>query len=180
MATKTTGKRAYVSMYKGKTFMEVNGGGTFAAWEITRPAPSFRGSYGLNYNVFATFPPLEGMAGMASMGRFLKQYTDVSAVRGRSNIPLLLDAVAPSCGMILEQAPPPAAEPNDTDRGLCINRHNGTLNSLFLDWSVRSVGLKELWTLKWHLAFNTSGPWTKAGAVKPDAWPKWMRGFPDY
>jgi len=65
-------------------------------------------------------------------------------------------------------------------RNACINRHNGGVNTLFLDWSVRKVGLKELWTLKWHRAFSTAGPWTKAGGAKPEEWPPWMRGFRDY
>jgi prepilin-type N-terminal cleavage/methylation domain-containing protein/prepilin-type processing-associated H-X9-DG protein len=179
VATKTTGERAYASLASGKLYMEVNGGGTFAAWEITRPAPSFRGSYGLNRNIFATLPPLEGM-NSNSMGRFMKQYTDVCAVRGRANVPLLLDAAVPSCGMTSEREAPPATEPPDTGMGLCINRHNGTLNGLFLDWSVRPIGLKELWTLKWNLPFNTAGPWTKAGGVKPEQWPQWIRGLKDY
>ncbi len=34
-----------------------------------------------------------------------------------------------------------------------------------MDWSVRKVGLKELYTLKWHKSFNTRGPWTQAGGV---------------
>jgi hypothetical protein len=51
---------------------------------------------------------------------------------------------------------------------------------LFLDWSVRKVGLKELWTLRWSPGFNTAGPWTKAGGVRPDDWPEWIRGFKDY
>ena len=42
------------------------------------------------------------------------------------------------------------------------------------------VGLKELWTLKWHRDYDTSGPWTKAGGVQPEDWPEWMRGFRDY
>jgi hypothetical protein len=25
-----------------------------------------------------------------------------------------------------------------------------------------------------------TGPWTKAGAVKPEDWPHWMRKFKDY
>jgi prepilin-type processing-associated H-X9-DG protein len=62
----------------------------------------------------------------------------------------------------------------------CINRHEGHVNALFFDWSVRKVGLKELWTLKWHRQFNTAGPWTKAGGVQPEDWPEWMRGFKDY
>jgi len=64
--------------------------------------------------------------------------------------------------------------------GFLINRHEGHVNGLFLDWSVRKIGLKELWTLKWHADFNTAGRWTKAGGVNPEAWPQWMRKFKDY
>jgi prepilin-type processing-associated H-X9-DG protein len=63
---------------------------------------------------------------------------------------------------------------------VCMNRHNGGVNMLFMDWSVRKVGLKELWTLKWSPEFDTAGPWTKAGGALPEDWPKWMRGFKDY
>jgi hypothetical protein len=49
-----------------------------------------------------------------------------------------------------------------------------------MDWSVRKVGLKELWTLKWHGQYDTDGPWTKRGGVKPEDWPQWMRRFKDY
>jgi prepilin-type processing-associated H-X9-DG protein len=62
----------------------------------------------------------------------------------------------------------------------CINRHNGTVNCLFADGSVRKVGLKELWTLQWHRTFNTQGPWTQAGGVTPEDWPEWMRDFREY
>jgi len=51
---------------------------------------------------------------------------------------------------------------------------------LFVDSSVRRIGLKALWTLKWHKQFNTSGEWTLAGGVTPERWPEWMRGFSDY
>ncbi len=62
----------------------------------------------------------------------------------------------------------------------CINRHNGRVNGLFADYSIRRVGLKELWMLKWSKQSNTAGPWTKAGGVQPEDWPQWMRGFKDY
>jgi hypothetical protein len=32
----------------------------------------------------------------------------------------------------------------------CIDRHSGTINSSFLDTSVRKVPLHVLWDLKWH------------------------------
>lgn len=62
----------------------------------------------------------------------------------------------------------------------CIDRHNGFVNILFMDWSIRNTGLKELWTLKWHRAYVTSGPWTKAGGVMPGDWPVWLRNYRDY
>ena len=61
-----------------------------------------------------------------------------------------------------------------------INRHQGGTDVLFLDGSVRKVGLKELWTLQWHEKFDTHGPWTKAGGARPGNWPEWMRNFKDY
>ena len=49
-----------------------------------------------------------------------------------------------------------------------------------LDGSARRVGLKELWTLKWHWEFNTAGPYTLAGGTRPEDWPAWMQGFKTY
>jgi prepilin-type N-terminal cleavage/methylation domain-containing protein/prepilin-type processing-associated H-X9-DG protein len=59
-------------------------------------------------------------------------------------------------------------------RRACINRHgNGTINGLFCDWSVRSIGLKELWELQWHRNWNPDN-------APPPVWPHWMRRFKDY
>ena len=63
---------------------------------------------------------------------------------------------------------------------VCINRHRGFTSSSFLDWSVRSVGLKELWTLKWHRSFDINGPWTLAGGVQASQWPQWMQRFQEF
>jgi len=68
----------------------------------------------------------------------------------------------------------------DIMRVFSIYRHDGAINMLFMDWSVRKVGLKELWTLKWHRSYDTAGPWTRAGGVQPKNWPEWMRSFKDY
>jgi len=69
---------------------------------------------------------------------------------------------------------------DDEIRIFCINRHEGAMNMLFMDWTVRRVGLKELWTLKWHRNCDVNGPWTRAGSVLPSDWPEWMRSFKDY
>jgi prepilin-type N-terminal cleavage/methylation domain-containing protein len=65
-------------------------------------------------------------------------------------------------------------------RHFCIDRHNGSINHLFLDDSVRQVGIKEIWTLRWHRRFDVRGQWTKAGGVQTSDWPEWMRKFKDY
>ena len=63
----------------------------------------------------------------------------------------------------------------------CIDRHNGWTNFVFADWSVRHVGLKELWTLRWHRDFNVNGPWTKAGRRDSQrTGPQWLRKYKDY
>jgi len=85
-----------------------------------------------------------------------------------------------------DQPPPVAFGSGGGNTGLtnemdlfCIDRHGG-VNVLFMDWSVRKVGLKELWTLKWHRRYITEGPWTKAGGAVASDWPAWMRPFKDY
>jgi len=106
----------------------------------------------------------------------------------RSNIPVFADNTWHDAWPLANDTPAPTADAAGwSDFGttnemwqFCINRHDGFVNFLFMDWSVRKVGLKELWTLKWHRAFNTAGLWTKAGGVRAGDWPKWMQRFKDY
>jgi len=113
-------------------------------------------------------------------------------VKGPSRVPLLFDCAQRVAGLLHLDPPPkqPFTAPPEPDTSssyygnrvspLCIQRHGEGIKMLFLDWSVRGVGLKELWTLKWHKEYDTSGPWTKAGGVQPEQWPAWMRRFKDY
>ena len=60
-------------------------------------------------------------------------------------------------------------------RRFCMDRHNGFVNCLFLDFSVRKVGLKELWQLTWHRE------WTQDINDRGlPVWPEWMERFKDY
>jgi len=68
---------------------------------------------------------------------------------------------------------------NEMNR-VCVNRHDGFVNALMCDWTPRKIGLKELWTLKWHKTYNTRGVWTKAGGADGADWPLWMARFKDY
>jgi len=161
----------------GQTRVEGWSGSTFEAWEMTSPGRPFRCSYGLNgwlfSDRFVSSDPSHYI-------RYRLPYTDIFSLKGRAKIPLLLDSRMPTSEPIDIFEPPRRPGFGFGLAPFCINRHNEHINGLFLDWSVRKVGLKELWTLKWHLQFNTANPWTKAGGVQPEDWPKWMRGFKDY
>jgi len=154
---------------------EFRSGSTFRAWEITGFGKPFRGSYGFNHYLFLRdfWIPIFNPSSL-SLNTYL--------VSGSAKIPAFLDATLPEGKPSSNDYPPyqERHEPSQYMHRFCINRHNGYINGLFLDWSVRKIGLKELWTLPWSLGFDTSGPWTKAGGIKPEEWPEWMRGFKDY
>ena len=78
-----------------------------------------------------------------------------------------------------EHGPVDLSPPGEINRWN-LDRHHLSVNFLFLDYSVRKVGLKQLWTLKWHQNLATNGPWTIAGGVAFDDWPEWMEGAGDY
>jgi prepilin-type processing-associated H-X9-DG protein len=65
-----------------------------------------------------------------------------------------------------------------------LDRHNKAINMLFLDWSARKVGLRELWMLKWNTQQEGPtnapvSPWGNTDYVpdpdNPSDWPEWMR-----
>lgn len=153
---------------------------SFAAWNIGDES----GSYGLNAWICnpgqeeTTFPA----------GALAEYYWKTPNTKGASNIPVFLDS-AWFAGWP-RHADNPVYNPGGIREHykliggqmdcFCINRHTGYSGVLFMDWSVRKVGVKELWTLKWHRQFDTEGPWTMAGGVRPSDWPPWMRNFRDY
>lgn len=139
-------------------------GATFNAWRVTIPVPTFRASYGYNEWVFRNL--------FGSLIAPTNQSVDVLMVKNRASIPVLLDAKMPSDG--------PRDTGSPASSSFCIDRHLACVNGVFLDGAVRRMGLKELWTLKWHQKFNTANKWTLAGGVQAEDWPEWMRSFTDY
>jgi len=105
-------------------------------------------------------------------------------VKGADKIPLMLDGKQHYAGEPSENSPPPSYRDEPGGFGsmmcFCIDRHDGAINAAFVDFSARKVGLKELWTLKWHREWDVCGPWTTCGGVQPEDWPEWMRDFKDY
>lgn len=105
-------------------------------------------------------------------------------VKGAGHVPLFMDALRFNVFPLPVDNPPEvpdmAWQGTQHMRRICVDRHDGGTNMAFLDWSVRKVDLKELWTLKWHKTYDTAGPWTLAGGVNPDDWPGWMRRYRDF
>ena len=107
-------------------------------------------------------------------------------VKGAYRIPLFLGSYWVDFWPLETDQPPesdagPADTPNVNEMNrVCVDRHDGFVNGLFCDWSVRAVGLKELWTLKWHKKYRTDGRWTRAGGIQSSDWPQWMKGLKDY
>jgi hypothetical protein len=135
------------------------------------------GSYGTNG--WASNPP-EGL----TWGAATKNFWRTMNVKGAGRAPLFCDDQW-LAGWPEYENEPAEFEDMPWNQGsgmvrLGPNRHNGHVQQVFMDLSVHRVGLKELWTLKWHRTFITDGPWTLAGGVTKMNWPVWMRKFKDY
>jgi len=165
-------------------------GTTFIPWfGWAVPRYDFFGSYGMNVRLHPVQEISTNAVGRQAEVDSNRMAWRTCLVRGANNVPAFLDCIWWDCGAIPDTQCPPPEElpayepPKQSPRGIhvnCINRHDGGINGVFLDWSIRKVGLKELWTLKWDREYNTRGEWTKAGGVQPEDWPAWMRKFKDY
>ena len=158
----------------------------FGAWKVGEVS----GSYGLNGWICN---PRQGETDLWGRGPGENYWRGLRKLRGANNIPMLVDAMWFDGWPRQTDEPPPdenwpgsgvdqnAMKANQNEmRRFCVDRHQGCVNVLFMDWSVRRVGLKELWTLKWHRNYNTNGPRTRAGGIQPMDWPPWMRNLRDY
>jgi prepilin-type processing-associated H-X9-DG protein len=153
----------------GGPLVDGGAGGTFRAWGVFDnswwPEEGDYGSYGINAWVY-------NRPKSAVNQDF---YWCRADVKGASKVPLLLDCCWPE-DLPRHTHPLPAYEgelaSNPGGGGnmrFCLNRHNGAVNGVFLDFSVRKIGLKELWKLKWHRKFDTN--------AKLPNWPEWMKKF---
>ena len=154
-------------------------GSTFQAWgkfDVSYAQYGLEGvygSYGMNGHVSNDPPNLQD-----PYGRDLSNNWRTADVQRGYEVPLLLDCVwlGGTPGQLDE---PPMFEgffeptPLGVNmQGFCIDRHKAAINALFLDFSARKVGLKELWRLKWHKGFDLN--------ADPPIWPEWMSSFKDY
>ena len=153
----------------------------FVAW-VSKPLAGsevwqqyyWDGSYGTNSYIY--------YGATSSYSNFWKN----ANVKNSNEIPILLDSAAFGSRPTSTDQPPQyrgeivGYTSAAFMKQFCIDRHGPFNNTLFMDFSARPVGLKELYTLKWHRTYNTCGQWTKCGGVEPNDWPEWMRDFKDY
>ncbi|MFH1371600.1 MAG: type II secretion system protein [Planctomycetota bacterium] len=170
------------------------------AWKVVvDPATNITdvGSYGLNAWVLNPPSGASDVYGRGnSNGYPISYYWRTSQNKGTSNIPVFADMWIVDAWPLHIDAPyhGPGSFPGDASgencpgnilasneiRRVCVNRHSGNVDIVFMDGSVRKVGLKELWTLKWHRQYNVCGVRAKCGGARPTDWPLWMRQFKDY
>ena len=155
--------------------------GTFSAWGADSLDADYveqvdYGSYGINrwtYNRHA--------------GQDKENYWTRLDVRQASRIPLFGDCRWYGAGPLDVDLPPEFPGQgtvthwrDNNMRRFGLDRHVRKMSLAFVDYSVRTPDLKELWVLKWHPNYNIHGAWTKTGGALPADWPDWMRGMKDY
>ena len=126
------------------------------------------GSYGAN----------EWSGGQGSSGGRWDNYWKTPNVVGAAEVPLFADSTYLD-GAPRDSDPAPQWEcqprasgginPSGEMNHFCISRHNGSINILFMDFSVRKVPLKCLWKLRWSRDFDTN--------LSEPNWTPWMQDF---
>ncbi|MHC4664701.1 MAG: hypothetical protein ACYS9T_01935 [Planctomycetota bacterium] len=141
----------------------------FAAWYLDYDDVMVCGSYTVNF-------------WLADQSEYDPKFWGTTNTRDAASVPLLAD------GNWKDAEPEPTDEPWETReqmvawgwqpnqneiKRVSIDRHGPAVNMVFLDFSVRKVGLKESWLLKWHRQ------WPEGRDHLP-VWPEWMQNFKDY
>ena len=146
-------------------------GGTFGLWRS--------GGYYGSYGICTCIPNVRGLG---------SDYWRRDDISGAGLVPLLLDAQFFCSWPWWTNIPPEyeGAKWNPASGGatgggmgiFCIPRHGEMINCLFVDYSARRVGLKELWLLKWCRMYNVS-----VARQNEPVWSSgtgWMERFRDY
>ena len=132
----------------------------------------YRGSYGVNNWCYKR---MGGTPAAEFWGR--------SDIRGAGQIPLFLDCwryggSPRDNNQAHSRIPVSYGQLTGSGSGMnrfCLDRHNGYVNVLFLDFSLKKVSLKGLWDLRWGTTYNRNGHY-----YKTQEWPDWMKAIPEY
>ncbi len=165
------------TIIKNLGFSDNNIGTTFSAWGRFAPSDwadrGAAGSYG--FNDWCANPT--GAVYWTMPSRYSYRTPNVS---GGNRVPVILDALYADGYPLSANIPPPFPDMSDSwdinaMQFFCTDRHQGGLHGVFMDWSARKIGLKELWRLKWHKGFDLAYPAPDWESEAP-----WMRKYKDY
>jgi prepilin-type N-terminal cleavage/methylation domain-containing protein/prepilin-type processing-associated H-X9-DG protein len=134
--------------------------------------PGMAGSYG--FNGWMANPPAAAIAGDPQAPGYWRKIT---AAGKFATAPLFADCVWPGSNPAPNgaQNQPPIrsgdCQVGDAMPSFCIPRHSGRapLNMVFIDGSVSTVGLRQLWQLPWSQTFDVS--------KGPALWPTWLKSY---
>ena len=141
-------------------------------------------SYGYNLWLF-TLPPNVN----ALQGRPRDLHYDSSYTGQMQNVPLFLDAMWRGGGPWYGDASGRPSAPtyagirppdfngqwisyNNEMMHFALDRHSRGVNAVMMEGSVRHVGIKGLWKVKWHKKYDERRGFT-------GEWPEWMASFSD-
>ena len=172
-----------------KKFLHETGGdmGTFIAWgkhgnpnlwEGSIPSWSQDGMYGsYGINGWAHNPPDNGSYTISDADK-KKYWRKKNNVSNASSVPLMSDAMWDGTTPEPHDDPPaeyeylddPAYNSSCDDMWIyMMARHKKRTQMLFVDLSVEKVGIKSLWSKKWHSEWQS----------RNINWPNWMEQFPE-
>ena len=139
-------------------------------------------SYGMNCWSFSRSDRLP--SGSVNESRYWKT---INSANNSGNVPIFMDSkwrgALPAYSGADGIAPPQTKDEsvvwNEGMKHFAMPRHgsgaNSGINVLFMDLTARHVYMKQLWRLKWHQDFDTSG-YTQ---VTSNSWPEWMTKYKD-
>lgn len=154
----------------------ISGGALPDGWgfEDSSGTKHLYGSYGMNYWIRDWRTGYEEPASVDWVTYFWRN----SAIQRANEVPLILDCQWTGVEPVADAYPPEydgevVAEleySEDDMKRVCLNRQrNGRTNGAFMDFSVRRIGLKRLWQLRWHRQWSE-----ERAQVGPPQWPLWM------
>jgi len=133
-----------------------------------------RASYGMNCWAFSTDKDLQGR-------RAGSHWKRLDHVKNAGEAPLFLDSMWRGGGPYWEKNNAiitPKKNGQWSGAGyemmhFAVDRHARGVNSLFMDFSVRKVGVRKLWELKWHKDYDTQ----RVFQMTDSWWGGWLGGM---
>ncbi|MGD0597018.1 MAG: prepilin-type N-terminal cleavage/methylation domain-containing protein [Sedimentisphaerales bacterium] len=152
------------------------GEGSWAGYVPVWAQKGMYGSYGING--WAHNPPDIGLPlgnpdtyNIDPLNR-PKYWRSMLNVKHSADVPLMADSMWDGTEPTVDNSPP-SSEGLQTNpmSEFCLPRHNRKTNMLFMDKSVRKIGLRSLWSLTWNRQWRPIDP------AYMD-WPQWMKDLP--